>query len=253
MMKQRMNEKSNADAELKKKIRQQKRQLRLDSGRKFWRRFCKNKAAVFGLVVFLLILLVAIFAPLVAPYSAHNNSFPVKTAPNAINLCGTDELGRDVLSRTIYGARVSLIVGVAAALLSTLIGVIIGCVAGYTNKFASTALLKVTEAFQMLPMFFVGILLSSIFGPSLLLIVLVIGLMGWPSCARIVRGNFSACANVNSLPPPARLAAENSPLCFARSCRASFRRSSSTLPCAWLRNHDGSDAELLWLRRSRAG
>lgn len=189
-MKQRVNGKSSADAELKREIRRQRRQLRLESSRKFWRRFIKNRAAVFGLVVFLMILLVAVFAPLIAPYSAHNNSFPVKTAPNAVNLCGTDELGRDVLSRTIYGARVSLIVGVAAALLSTLIGVIIGCVAGYTNKFASTALLKVTEAFQMLPMFFVGILLSSIFGPSLMLIVLVIGLMGWPSCARIVRGEF---------------------------------------------------------------
>lgn len=189
-MKKEINEKTASDAVLHKRIRQQKLQLRRENFRKFWRRFCKNKGAVVGLVVFVLIVLVAIFAPVIAPFSEYNNSFDVKIAPNAVNLCGTDELGRDVLSRTIYGARVSLIVGVAAASLSTIIGVIIGCIAGYTNKFASTMLLKVTEAFQMLPMFFVGILLSSIFGPSLLLIALVIGLMGWPSCARVVRGEF---------------------------------------------------------------
>mgnify|MGYP002517801947 CR=1 FL=1 len=182
------NHRSNAD--FKAMVRRQKRALRREGMKKFWKRFCKNKAAVLGLVVFVLIVLMAIFAPVIAPYSAYDNSFDMKAAPNAVNLCGTDELGRDVLSRTIYGARVSLIVGVAASLLSTFVGVVIGCVAGYSGKATGTALMKVTEVFQMLPMFFVGILLSSIFGPSLTLIVLVIGLMGWPSCARVVRGEF---------------------------------------------------------------
>ena len=179
-----------SNADFKTMVRRQKRALRREAMKKFWKRFCKNKAAVVGLVVFTLIVLMAIFAPAVAPYSAYDNSFDMKAAPNAVNLCGTDELGRDVLSRTIYGARVSLIVGVAASLLSTFVGVVIGCVAGYSGKATGTALMKVTEVFQMLPMFFVGILLSSIFGPSLTLIVLVIGLMGWPSCARVVRGEF---------------------------------------------------------------
>lgn len=179
-----------SDNELRANIRQRKRELRKEQTRKFWKRFCKNKAAVAGLIVFIIIVFLAVFANRIAPYSPYNNTFPVKQAPSATNLCGTDELGRDVLSRTIHGARVSLLVGVAASLLSTLIGVIIGCVAGYTGYLTSTLLLKVTEVFQMLPMFFVGILLSSVFGPSLTLIVLVIGLMGWPSCARIVRGEF---------------------------------------------------------------
>lgn len=174
----------------KQMLRQQRRQLRKDGAKKFWRRFRKNKGAVVGLILFTLIVLMAIFAPAIAPFSEHDSSFDAKIAPNAVNLLGTDELGRDVLSRTIYGARVSLIVGVAASLVSTAIGVVIGCIAGYTNKFASVTLLKVTEAFQMLPIFFVGILLSSVFGPSLILIVLVIGLMSWPSCARVVRGEF---------------------------------------------------------------
>lgn len=176
--------------QLKAMMRQQRRQMRAESLKKFWKRFRKNKGAMLGLVLFLCMILIAVFAPVIAPYSPYNNSFAVKAPPSLTNLCGTDELGRDVLSRTIYGARISLAVGVAASLLSTLIGVVIGCIAGYTNRFASTALLKFTEVFQMLPMFFVGILLSSVFGPSLTLIILVIGLMSWPSCARVVRGEF---------------------------------------------------------------
>lgn len=178
------------EAAFQRSIQQQKLQLKIESAKKFWKRFSKNKGAVAGLVVFLLIVLIAVFAPFIAPYGEYDNSFSLREAPSWAHPFGTDELGRDVLSRTIYGARVSLIVGVAAALLSTFIGVVIGCIAGYTNRFASSALLKVTEAFQMLPMFFVGILLSAIFGPSLTLIVMVIGFMGWPSCARVVRGEF---------------------------------------------------------------
>lgn len=173
-------------------IRAQRQAVRQERFRTFWRRFRKNKGAIFGLLIFLTIAVVGIFAPYIAPYSAHNNTFPVKTAPNSQNLCGTDELGRDVLSRTIFGTRVSLLVGVAAALLSTVVGVIIGSLAGFTDGILSTVLLKLTEAFQMLPMFFVGILLSSVFGPSLTLIILVIGFMGWPGCARVVRGEFLA-------------------------------------------------------------
>lgn len=178
------------DAELKRTVKQQRRALQKENIQKFWRRFCKNKGAVLGLILFVLFVLMAVFAPVLAPYDPFQNNFDTKTAPSLTNLMGTDELGRDVLSRVIYGSRVSLLVGVAASLLSTAVGIVVGCIAGYTNKTASTALLKVTEAFQMLPMFFVGILLSSIFGPSVTLIVLVIGLMGWPSCARVVRGEF---------------------------------------------------------------
>ena len=93
------NHRSNAD--FKAMVRRQKRALRREGMKKFWKRFCKNKAAVLGLIVFVLIVLMAIFAPVIAPYSAYDNSFKMKTAPNAVNLCGTGELGRDVLSRTI--------------------------------------------------------------------------------------------------------------------------------------------------------
>lgn len=189
-MDMKMDRKTSEEARSRKSVRRQRMELRLEGAKKFWKRFCKNKGAVTGLAVFAIIVLVALFAPLIAPYSPYDNTFALKEAPSMAHLFGTDELGRDVLSRTIYGARVSLIVGVAASLLSTVIGVVIGCIAGYSNRFTSSALLKVTESFQMLPMFFVGILLSAIFGPSLALIVMVIGFMGWPSCARVVRGEF---------------------------------------------------------------
>lgn len=189
-MKQINNPDIQSDAAVSRMMRRQRAELRREALKKFARRFRKNRGAVLGLCVFLLIVTVAVLAPVFAPYSPYDSSFDVKLAPSAVNWFGTDELGRDVFSRVIYGSRVSLVVAVSASLLATAIGVVVGCAAGYTNRFAGTALMKVTEAFQMLPMFFVGILLSSIFGPSLTLIVLVIGLMGWPSCARVVRGEF---------------------------------------------------------------
>ncbi|MCD7907001.1 MAG: ABC transporter permease [Clostridium sp.] len=178
------------ESDMKETIRRQRRALRRESFRKFCRRFCKNKGAVAGLGVLAVIILIAVLAPLVAPYGPFYNRFTPKSGPGAVNWLGTDELGRDVLSRIIYGSRVSLMVGLAASMLATVIGVIVGCAAGYANRSVSTLLLKTTETFQMLPMFFVAILLSAAFGPSLGLVVGVVGFMSWPSCARIVRGEF---------------------------------------------------------------
>lgn len=178
------------ESDMKETIRRQRRALYRESFRKFCRRFRKNKGSVAGLAVLSLIILIAVLAPLIAPYGPFFNRFTPKSGPDAVNWLGTDELGRDVLSRIIYGSRVSLLVGLAASMLATVIGVIVGCVAGYANRSVSTLLLKTTETFQMLPMFFVAILLSAAFGPSLGLVVGVVGFMSWPSCARIVRGEF---------------------------------------------------------------
>ncbi len=156
----------------------------------FWRRYKKNKAGVLGLVGLILIILVAIFAPLLTSIDPLDNSYSINLAPNSVNIFGTDDIGRDVFSRTLYGAQMSLLVGILASIVSTVVGIIIGAFAGYVGGAADTALMKITEFFQIIPQFFLAIMIAAFFGPSFYGIILVIGLLGWPSTARLVRAEF---------------------------------------------------------------
>jgi peptide/nickel transport system permease protein len=105
-------------------------------------------------------------------------------------LLGTDDLGRDMLARVANGARVSLLVGFTAAAVSAVVGVIIGALAGFAGGRTDEFFMRVAEAFQIVPQFFVAILVVALFGPSLTKIVLVIALLSWPSTARIIRAEF---------------------------------------------------------------
>ena len=153
----------------------------------FWRRYRKNKAGVLGLIGLLLIVFTTVLAPLITDILPLSNSFSINLAPNAINWFGTDDLGRDVFSRTLYGGRMSLIVGILASLVSTVVGIAIGSVAGYMGKSVDLMLMKFTEFFQIIPQFFLAIMIAAFFGPSFYGIILVIGMLGWPSTARLVR------------------------------------------------------------------
>lgn len=161
--------------------------LTVATANRFWLRFRKNKAGLIGLVIFLLLVMIAFFTPAIAPYDPLDNSFPTKTAPNSMNLFGTDDLGRDILSRTIYGTRVSLIAGLFASLTSAAVGIVIGGIAGYVGKQADLLLMKITELFQVLPQFFVAILIASFFNSGFWGIILVISILSWPPTARLVR------------------------------------------------------------------
>lgn len=157
---------------------------------KFWRRYKMNKAGVLGLIILTFIVFMALFSNVIAPFDPMDNSFGLKLAPNSVNWFGTDQLGRDIFSRVIYGARISLTVGFCASLASTILGVIVGSIAGYFGKTTDIVFMKITEAFQVFPQFFVAILFAAFFGSSIWMVILIIGLLSWPSCARIVRGEF---------------------------------------------------------------
>ena len=105
-------------------------------------------------------------------------------------LLGTDDLGRDMLARVANGARVSLLVGVAAAVVSAILGVVIGSLAGFAGGRIDETFMRVAEAFQVVPQFFLAILVVALFGASLTKIVLVIAILSWPSTARIIRAEF---------------------------------------------------------------
>jgi peptide/nickel transport system permease protein len=153
------------------------------------RAFLRNplSAAALGWVV--LVSLAALAAPLLTPFPPLlTNSGPAFAPPGGAHPLGTDDLGRDVWSGVLYGARVSLGVGAAAAAASSLIGLLVGIVAGYRGGLLDTLLMRVTEVFLVIPMVFLAILFVAFFGSSVWNVLLVIVLLSWPATARLVRG-----------------------------------------------------------------
>jgi len=153
------------------------------------KRFLKHKLAVLGLVVFSLIILSAIFAPLISPSDPYAISGEFAAEPSDAHLLGTDQVGRDLLSRLIYASRVSLSVGVGTVAIYVVIGTVLGAMAGYFGKWVDMIIMRITDVFMSFPYLMVILVLVSIMGPDLYNIIIVLGLLGWPAIARIVRGS----------------------------------------------------------------
>ncbi|MFT8872075.1 MAG: oligopeptide ABC transporter permease [Sporolactobacillus sp.] len=153
------------------------------------RRFLKHKLAVSGMIVFALIVLIAVFASLISPYDPNKIFSDFEAAPSASHWLGTDSVGRDVLSRLIFGSQVSIIVGIGAVAIYVVIGVVLGLVAGYFGKWVDMVIMRITDIFMSFPYFMVILVLVSIIGPSLFNITFVIGILGWPAICRLVRGS----------------------------------------------------------------
>ncbi len=156
-----------------------------------WRVYRKNKMGMWGLYILALFVAVAVLAPLIANGEGLDPTCPCTGTPYdppSLNFpFGTDNLGRSVLTLTIWGSRISLMVGFFATLISMLIGSLIGIVAGYFGRWSETVLMRLTDWFLVIPFLPLAIVLASILGRSLFVIILVIGVTSWPSTARIVR------------------------------------------------------------------
>ncbi len=162
------------------------------------RRLRKDKVAMISLVVIVLIVLMAILAPVFAAITGHppNEQYRdigltpdgLPRGPNGTFWLGTDDLGRDVLVRIAYGARISLLVGVIATAITVVIGVVLGLAAGFLGGITDTVLARLIDVVLSVPFLLVAIALVSVTGPSLTVTVLVIGCFSWASVARIVRG-----------------------------------------------------------------
>ena len=154
----------------------------------FVRAFFSNRLAVFGLVIISLFILMAIFAPLVAPYDPLAQDLEGKFAgPSLQHPFGQDELGRDILSRVIYGARISLTAGLAAVAIATSVGTIIGMLAGYFGGYTDSGLMRLMDVILAFPSILLAIVIVSVLGPSLANAMLAIGIVFIPQIARVVR------------------------------------------------------------------
>lgn len=153
------------------------------------RRFLRNKRAVLGAVLLILFILLAIFAPTVAPFSPDRQVLTDRLLPpGEVYLMGTDGLGRDIFSRTLYASQISIPIGVFAMLVSVLVGVTIGMLSGYFGGWIDTLLMRLTDMLLAFPVFFLLLTVTTLFGRTILVLILVLGLTSWGVNARIVRG-----------------------------------------------------------------
>jgi peptide/nickel transport system permease protein len=157
-----------------------------------WKRFRKDQAALFGAAVIALVVTAALLAPWITPYDPHEQFFDGLTLegaplpPNARFWLGTDLLGRDAYTRLVYGARTSLIIGIAANAVAVLIGTLFGTVAGYAGGWVGTAIMRFTDLMMAFPALLLAIALAAILKPSLWIVVLVIALVNWVQTARVI-------------------------------------------------------------------
>jgi peptide/nickel transport system permease protein len=160
----------------------------------FWRRYRKNRAAILGLSMVIAFGSIAVLAPIISPYNPfemHLQDFTrIFLPPDSLHLMGTDQYGRDVLSRIIWGARVSLMVGLVAAAISAVVGMTLGSISGYYGGRVDEAIMRFVDMFLTIPTFFLILTIVAIFGGSLTNVMLVIGLTIWPSTARLMRAEF---------------------------------------------------------------
>ena len=160
----------------------------------FLRKLVQSKIAALGLAIVLLVLVCAIFGPWIVPFDPAEQDIMQRMLPplahadsGELHLLGTDALGRDLLSRLIIGARVSLLVGVASVLISGLVGVVLGLLAGYDDRHTGRFLMGLADVQLAVPFLVLALAVVAVLGPSLLNLILVLGVTSWVQFARIVR------------------------------------------------------------------
>ncbi len=159
-----------------------------------FRRLVRRRSALIGAAALLLVTLISLFAPIIAPYppQAIDLNQLSATPPSAGHWLGTNDVGQDVLSRLLFGGRISLLVGVAAALLSLVIGVLVGAVAGWHGGWIDNLLMRFVDLLLSIPSLFLLLIVFSVTPGTATVIILFLGLFGWMYLARVVRGEFQS-------------------------------------------------------------
>ncbi len=171
-----------------------------------WRRFRRHRMAMLGVVILVLLILYSYGGALLVSetYANHNDLTIVLDAPTAAHPFGTDTTGRDILARTVYGGQISLLIGLTAVIVETLVGIFVGAIAGYYGGWVDSLLMRMTEAVLNIPQIFLLLVMAKFFGGkipnltiggrefsgSVVVIILIIGMTSWPYLARIVRAEF---------------------------------------------------------------
>lgn len=157
----------------------------------FWNRYRKNRLAVLGLLILMAFFLVAIFADVIAPYGYDVQDLnSIGLSPSSKHLMGTDNVGRDIFSRVVYGSRTSLEIGFVSVSISVIIGVLLGSVAGYYGKVADTLIMRIMDIMLAIPSVLLAIVIAAVLGTGVRNLMIAIGISSVPSYARIVRASI---------------------------------------------------------------
>ncbi|HXH12141.1 MAG TPA: ABC transporter permease [Alphaproteobacteria bacterium] len=160
---------------------------------RLWRRFCRNKGAVFGLGVFLAIVCMALFADVLAPYNPFEQNYArIMEGPSAEHWLGTDSFGRDMLSRIIYGARIALVVGILAVMLAMAIGVTLGLISGYYGGLLDTLIMRIMDGLFAFPILILAIALMAVMGFGVRNVIIAVAVVSIAPFARVTRGDVLA-------------------------------------------------------------
>lgn len=182
----------------------------------FWHRFKRNKLAVAGGVMVLLLFFVALFAPFISPYDPNEiDRFHILEPPSRSHPLGTDDLGRDVLSRMIYGSRISLAVGFVAVGIATVIGILFGAMSGYHGGWIDRIIMRFVDIMLSIPTFFLILAVIAFIGPGIWNIMIVIGLTSWMGVARLVRAEFLSLKEREFVLAARALGASNTRIIFS--------------------------------------
>ena len=155
------------------------------------KKFIHNKKAMLGLAIVTILVLAVVFIPLFAdldPYTT-DRAAGFNKPPSDAHILGTDDVGRDLFARLLYGGRISLFVGITSTIISVLIGIPLGLIAGYFRGTAESIIMRTADAFMSFPSMVLILVLVAVFGPSILTVTVVIGVLGWTALAKLIYGN----------------------------------------------------------------
>ena len=179
-------------------------------GRRALRRFLRHRLAMFGLAVILVMAVLAVAAPVVAPYAYYEQDLArFREGPSATHVLGTDSFGRDVLSRLIYGGRVSLSVGLIAVGIYEAIAIVLGALSGYFGGKVDSIIMRLVDVVMTFPWLIIIIFMVSILGPSMRNTMIAIGILGWTGPTRLVRGQILSLREMDFVTAARSLGASN--------------------------------------------
>lgn len=183
---------------------------------KFFRRLFKRKIVIFGAVLVMFFVIVALFAPYISPHDPYKTNLTKSFAkPSAEHPFGNDELGRDILSRLIYGARTSLSIGVVSVVIAASIGIILGLIAGYVGGIVSSIISRIMDALMSIPAIMLSLGLGMIFGSGMTSLMIILGLSTVPSYTRLMYGQVLAIRNSDYIDAERVLGAGNIRIMFS--------------------------------------